>query len=460
MDLAQADDRSDAFAAWGSYFSQLLDDRTWVSRRVETVRLLDRSRTERRVSLDLDSVRLLQLAGTNTVDDGDLLLPVAILRKRLLLDLDVRDSSGNALSVVTSDVDSRAALALLLAVLREQLPGLSVPDEALSRLHMLLRTTSSRPFSNFLYSLRPPTLASRIRGLGRLQRVPVSEVERQFWMSALPNQTFRTRLFELVVSYLLIVRVPRDPKPGRIIKLRYVDQAIAFRLRALQQLSLVSTRIPVPAAGIGFASREHTRVDAPFGTRIIDVDLRTGRGRGTRVNLDLYERRVSFDRAVVYTSELERGNYLVWVRLLARSGNFTIPSILSTFLMATLSALVLTLQLQQTNLDWLNGRSGSVVALLTLTPSLTVAYLARPGEHELIGRLLALPRILVAAGALSVLSVAAGLALGNAEWVTDAASTAAIINGSLLVLQSTGFIRVQLANLRRYNINRFNDRRR
>lgn len=458
MRLVDAVTGSAEFLSWGVYFRGLIDDRSWVSRRVETVTVLDRNRIERNISFDLDHARL-QTGEAAPTDDGDYLLPVAILRKRLLLDLDVKDASGHAMSVVTSQGDSRAALSVMYAVLRGEFPALVVPPAASARLESLLRHESSRDFANLLYTLNPPKLVRRFQTFGRLHKLNLHDDERAFWLDILAKPQIRTVLFELVLSYMLIVRLPKVDSSNRIIKLRYVDQAVAFRIKVLQQLSIVSTRIPVPAGGIGFASREHTRVDAPYGTRIIDAELRSGRGGGRKVNPDLYERRISFDRAVIYTSQLERGNYLVWVKTLARSGTFTIPSILSTFLMACLAALILGLQSQHQNLDWLNGRSGSVVALLTLVPSLTVAYFARPGEHELIGRLLALPRIFVFAAALSVLSIAAGLALGDAAWVTNASTVAVCLNVVVLLLQMIGFVRVQAANLRRRDMHRFNDRR-
>lgn len=441
--------------AWGAYFRALIDDRSWINRRVETVTLLDRNRTEKRVSLDLAPTDLAVATKRLPGSDTELLLPVEILEKRLLVDFDVNDEAG-ALTVVSSDVDSAAAYAVMLHAITADFPDLPIPDSARQRLFRLVRHNAEQEYADLLFTVGRKVVRRPRRGLRRPSALTMEPAERHFWRSVLLQTHLRDRLANFVLSYLLIVRSNHPAPTSRLIKLRYSDQQTDFTIRLLQQLSLLSFRIPVATDGIGSASREHTRVVAPTGTRIIDAVLMRGIGQGRPVPLDRYQRRITFDRAAIYTNDLPLGRYTVWVYLLARSGRFTVPSILSTLLMGSLAATMYAVQLPHTDLNWLSTRSGSLIALLTLVPSLTLAYFVRPGDHDLVGRLLLLPRGLVLLGALPLLGVAVALALNDAALVQVASYAGAWINAVVFIVQTIGLARVQIAVARRRDINRYN----
>ena len=75
----------------------LVKDAGWVRRRVDTVRFVDSATLARSVTLDLDLAQVREAAVAAGFPTHAVPVPLAVLRKGLLLDFDLRDASGEAL---------------------------------------------------------------------------------------------------------------------------------------------------------------------------------------------------------------------------------------------------------------------------------------------------------------------------------------------------------------------------
>ncbi len=79
----------------------LLQPSTWIHRRVETLVFIDDARVRRRVSVDFTVPDLPKIVVPRPDHQGLVLLPIALLDKRLLRKFDLTDQSGMSLSAVT-----------------------------------------------------------------------------------------------------------------------------------------------------------------------------------------------------------------------------------------------------------------------------------------------------------------------------------------------------------------------
>src|SRR5688500_2897621 len=89
-----------------SYVDSFLRDAPWLRRRVETVRFLDIDTVVRRTTLDVGVADVQQATAACPVFPDRPLVPLAMIKKDLLVDFDLRDRGGGALAVVPRDVDT------------------------------------------------------------------------------------------------------------------------------------------------------------------------------------------------------------------------------------------------------------------------------------------------------------------------------------------------------------------
>src|SRR5687768_15335347 len=97
------------------YVDIFLRDAPWLRRRVETVSFLDVDTVVRRTTLDVGIAEVLEASEGCPFYVERPLVPLAMLRKDLLTDFDLRDRQGGALAVVPRDVDSFFAWSTLCA---------------------------------------------------------------------------------------------------------------------------------------------------------------------------------------------------------------------------------------------------------------------------------------------------------------------------------------------------------
>lgn len=410
----------------GQYLLSLLSDPSWVHRRVETVELVSRVAAQRRVSLDVDVgelVRRAEIAGFQ--EPKRVYFPLTLLRKVLLPDLDVRDDEDRAISVVTSDRDSHAAHAVLLETARRAHYD---PDafctEIVQTLYEIVRqppSTDDRTAIERSWYRSADISAWKLRERG----LTVSKADEDLWDELFSNEEFVRRAAEFTTKYMPIVAIDTG-RPQRIVKFRLVEPLITpYRPVGIREFfSVPQGRFNIDISGIGRARREHLRILAPGGTFITSANVVTppspnppSRTLGPPRGGNTYRRRLTLERALVYSWDTPPGSYQVHFGLRPSLRGFQVPALTAL----VLSFLILALgaageALGDVLTDIAENRTEPAVALLLVVPTLAVAYIAREGEHEVRAHLLKYVRYTVGAAGGFTLVAAVALILQLKGW--------------------------------------------
>lgn len=410
----------------GRYFEDLLRNPDWTVRRTETIAFLDQVRAERVVSLDLDFADLKRRARRFRVGGKQVPFPIAKLKKSLPLDLEVRDSGSVTVPVAVSDQDSHVACAVLLATLERNGEDIRrLPESVIWQMYSVVRA---------------PDLDELLRLLRAIEPVPdddvdlvLADADRQHWVRLLADGQFFETLLEFAQSYLVLVEVGSPKKAIASFTFRIVDESNnetrRFPWLSSRRIGIRPQRFRFAATGIGSAQREHTRIVAPESSSIhrgfLELD-------GVEVAAADYQVRESFERLVVYTQNRRPGNYSIVVTIEPTRASFLVPAALSTGFMSLILLFATWLQFadgrfsggsqigeirEQAMWSWAitlfdSGTAdldGSVT-ILALVPSLLAVYFVRAGEHEIVTRLLSIPRGLVVAAAMATVFAGAATA--------------------------------------------------
>jgi hypothetical protein len=119
----------------------IADPKSWINRRVETIELLSREETRRRVSVDF-TLADDQLASLRSPDG--VVVPISVLLKERLRAFDLRDEAGIAIPVLTREQGGALSLIALLGAASDAL-GPDVPEDARERLAADLRRIVFEP---------------------------------------------------------------------------------------------------------------------------------------------------------------------------------------------------------------------------------------------------------------------------------------------------------------------------
>lgn len=420
--------------AYSRFFLDILRNSSWILRRVETVEILDQNQLQRRVTLDIDLDDLrdrLKRAGLEGA--SRIYLPLFTQVKTLMLDLDVRSADGHAITLATSAQDSWVAYSMLLGVANEE--GFE-PKRFEAEVREAIYECARHMPSEDELRLAGPSLghaAVRDYWMSRASGTFSSNSHRDTWEALFSNESFARLVADFSTKSMAVACVPLTGDSTAIVKYRYVDVGSpssdpipgeAWGLAAFKYL--------VPLGSIGGAQREHTRVIAPEGMQVVDVQLwekiqpSVNELAPVRVSPRLYNKRVSEERAVVYTRRFPRGNYSVIVALQPRAGEFIAPALFSTALSAIMLGIFACLQLLHsfyfdsvTADDGMLGKVDvdSLTTTLLLFPTLLSLFLIRPREHHLASRLLSRLRILVLVSAFCMVASASAVALGVQGWL-------------------------------------------
>lgn len=391
----------------GKYFHSLLSDPGWVRRRVETVEVINTVRFERAVSLDIDVDDLAKRATDSGVSDvTNLYVPIASFKKRLLIDFDVVDQDGQTMSLVTSDEDSHAALAMLLATAEGSgIDPSRLSSGALQKLHDIVRHPASTEDA--------AVIARASRSPGRLE-VPgwqlkpgynVTDADIKFWRETLfADAGFVSRIAEFTTQYMPIIGVRRDRTPT-VVKYRTIESEPAAdfdKWTMAERLGWNEIYIGIETPSIGRAQREHVRISSPGGVFAVSVDVAVAETLDSgpltpQPSGSEFTGRVTPERALVYTSGRQSSDlHQVIVGIRPTITGFRTPALIGTLL----SALVL---VGGAVGQWTGNVLGKIVdhstdpavAILIVIPSLIAAYVVREGEHEVRSKLLSVPRAVV-----------------------------------------------------------------
>lgn len=240
----------------GRFWLDLYTDHSWILRRVEGVTLLDLVRVERRTTLDIDVQRITELAEKHELTDKQsLVIPLALLDKNLLLDVDVSDEVGSTLPICVSDRDASAAALLMLAYLEHSHDMLGIPRAIQQKLYDIAKGNPS------IEDRKTLTLsaAGEIEqwGLGASLMVGQDAVDK--WLSLFDDRKFSDLVVAFTLQYMLMVplRLP-DQRSVRILKFRIVEASgeLTPERSWLERAGISPFSYLIEAPTVGRAGRE------------------------------------------------------------------------------------------------------------------------------------------------------------------------------------------------------------
>jgi hypothetical protein len=331
------------------------------------------------------------------------LVPLAFMKKELLASFNLRNGSGTSIPVVPRNVDTFFSWSFLcveashcLGVSLEGLPkavmrhlreiAFTFPDDADDVYSKSVRTWRTP-------SYWPPK---------------TNEV----WRKLIDDTRFNRFLRDFTFNYLLITQVQSKPAT-QLIKFSHQQFLSYNKITRSEALGLAAAEFPIDAPSVGWGRSYHLQVEPPSELavtalqlfRAMDVD------GATPLPADTYEARIGYGVAQIHTTDsLKAGDYLLSIQMRVAIPGYLRALWLSTLLAASVLGLgdVFLGRLQTAA----STKTEAAVALLLVVPSLVLAYLVRPGEHEVASRLLRNLRYLAGlAGALTYFSGAA-LVLG------------------------------------------------
>lgn len=365
----------------------LMDDPTeWVHRRVETVTFVDASSIRRKVSVDFD-----------VPDDrarpreGPPLIPLTLLEKRTLVDLDVRDEAGASCPVLNADENGFVTWSLLSRVayqaLRPQLGDDPLPRHILDDLKVLAGGTSVDATKKLaeLTDGRDPHLRA-------LLTLPL----------------FLEYAESLATRFMLLVELADDESARRVIKFSYttpLDRAREKRMdRALGMLGWKATQFDVSGHIVGEGQSYHVEFEAPAGLDVERAELFCADPLDESDEGRTYAGLVVGSRAHMYTSREDLGVdgiASVWLGP-SRPGLLRASLVTAAVIAAVFVFFSFDDRISKAVDDF-------ALPLLLVVPSLVASFIIRPGEHGLVSDLLA--------GVRGAIGLAALAAYGGAVFV-------------------------------------------
>jgi hypothetical protein len=193
----------------------LINRRAWVHRRVETIEFLDDTWVRRRVSVDFTVPKSSTYQNAmSPLAPGFAMLPIHLLRKRLLRNFDMRDHDGAALPILTKEQNQLLGDALVMSqvmrVSREQnLPAVTPATSQLKELIDLVHEGSAENARSTRQAL-----FERYAAAGTANALSV----------ALSGDTVVVPLMkELASDFHLCVTIRADPAERRVVKFSYAE---------------------------------------------------------------------------------------------------------------------------------------------------------------------------------------------------------------------------------------------
>ncbi len=385
---------SDDPAIARSFATALLSIREWIHRRVETVTFIDAHTIRRTTSLDFTVVPTLPRIPTG---DGEaVLVPLSYLAKHPVTSLDVRDETGAAVSVLTTEQNGALSAAALVAIAaafvqQPQTPN-AVDLDDFDRLPEAIGEITVAPI---------PLAEAKYRALETFLAEEVGPEDALATLAATPE--FLERVATFVSSFVLVAVLPATIGQRRIVKFGYEEPARGQPdergrgERLLDGLGVTPTtiRIPIPAADV--ATSFHLEIRAPEGVGMTESVLYDA----VRQPRSSVPWRRQGRRVVHVLAPRDPGPACeVKVNLRASPGGWLRSSL------ATVAAVALVMTLSATRLgvvvDAPRGQparpSGDVAALLLAVVGVVVALIVRPGEHPLTTHMLTWARAVTMAG--------------------------------------------------------------
>jgi hypothetical protein len=398
----------------------LLTPSRWIYRRVETVRFIDDSWVRRHVSVDFELPPLLtETTPYRMGSPPSYLAPIALLAKQGLRHFDLRDEYGAALALLTRDQNVRVAAAAMV-----------------SQAHAYLKQRHNRNLEE--------EIAIDLRSVAGSVDPPEEEFERLFRSEGkarvnreLLSRNPRLRALVGALAENFIVLVPLTATSRRVIKYAYDEPLPASRLprsrRLLEAFGWVPAEILWSTPSVGLSRSFHLETEAPRDLEILGATLvaTDSRGRSYVFRQGASGRRSHLNGDGMPQDAIGTAS----VSLRARR-----PGLLrAALVLALLTSILLSLGVWR--IHAIESDPASPIALLALAPALLAAYLARPGEHELVSALLVGVRGLVVVVGASATGAAAVIMGGAGDHVARLILLALALTSWLM----TGFLSLSYA---------------
>ncbi|WP_146083878.1 hypothetical protein [Rathayibacter sp. AY1F3] len=384
-------------------------------------------------------------------------MPVLSLKKELLLDIRVEDLEGHSLPLLTKDQSSFLSYSLILSTARHfGWDDRRTTPEFRRQLFNVVNGDSVESLLELLGGIDPRL----VDGESGLTYVPLSENERSLWISFLNVRELNDLLFELSERYFLIVELVRlGGREVELIKVRWTESASLRPRRfwtlgrfGLGPLLLESEMIA------SFGDREHYRVEAPPGTTVRRYDAEEWDERQGQWIPAKLKTRGSLTKVSMYSRSPGLRKYRIRIGVEPTRSPFLVPATVGSTFLAFIVSFFFILEY---NWGQFSGSGPSAVvwrwsdllstvsatdppanldgsvALLAIVPSLLVVYLVKAGEHELVTKLLSIPRLMLLCAALAALVATAILA---AQLSRETIEAALLVAASLCALSALQLI--------------------
>jgi hypothetical protein len=400
---------------WAFYtLPLLLNLNSWVHRRVEQVVYLDEALIRRRQSIDLTIPNFFTKSVTAPFP-----LPLGFLRKAPLISFDLRSESGAALPLLTMDQNIYVAKTMLTAFAQA-----SVEEAGYPSLDNDVKTWLEHLVGDDLN--QAAVAATRLSDPTRSDAGTPTDTAAQakiIW----EVEQLQPLLKDLAKFYVLFAWVEASDAhvlARRVIKIAYVEslnpdswsqtqapsrwKRWTQRLRVgwerlIQRVGITPTSLELTTPAVGSTHSYHIEVCAPDGLEVSNTVLKLQPPEGELIVVK--GETGIFGHAHVAGQRRGTDGVLTTDLTLTSSG-----IVMEAFLISLLTSAVLWIGLV---LHWRNihARPDYAAIVLVALPGIFATYLARPGEHPLVHKLVAGLRVLIAASALLSFAAAGVLVL-------------------------------------------------
>jgi hypothetical protein len=382
----------------------------WVRRRVESIEIVDDTSVHRRVSIDFQIPRQLNLP----VNRGLLpFAPLTFLEKAVLYDFDLRDGEGRPVPMLTKSENGQLAGDTLVAAAEGRL-NRALPGSIEGRLRLIAES-------------EPEAARQELKEWARLAR-DRSRPDRRLWRQLMADQGFRDYSAHLARNFILCAVT--DPMPGerRLMKLSYEETFVgggprsrdgtSRRERTLERMGWRPKKIGFASPAVNLAASFHVEIAAPpeMEIDIARLDFRRPDSRPDKDQPPVVQGQL-VQRAHLYAPQVKPGLLgEVSLYLRARRPGLLRASMLIGLVMAGLLALGFAFFGSVTA----KATSQTAAAVILLGPTLLAAALTRPGEHQLVSFVMSGTRALIWAEIVATVfagSLLAGVGEGIRKWL-------------------------------------------
>ena len=389
------------FVEAGSACAELIaNPKTWINRRVETVEMLSREETRRRVSIDFT---LSERQRAKLTTRHGLTVPISVLTKRPLRNFDLRDEDEGARPILGSADNRELALIALVRAARDAL-GDPPPDDRVDELTADLQQIVFQDEALALEALEAFVEAAESG----------DEMRAAVWDDPACSSMLRT----FATDYVLFAALPPNGPARRVIKFSYgedfpLDPPRARRTDAYSPSELVwrlrnpdRTWFLIDCPEAWRAASFHMEIAIPEELRIARAELgRFGPGNADGV-ADVGEADTDVNRSALYAARTiePHEDVRAYVEIVSeREGQAT---------RAALTALAVSALLW---LGWASGLDasapGAAVSLLLAGGAVVSGFAAATGYHIIVDKILRSRRRALVLVVVCALSASASLAM-------------------------------------------------